>query len=131
MSACGWFPMKRDEIQAWVEAHRDTLPRTLAELARFPIPFRKVIVAAVEPALQISFWREHLETFLRAVREERGKGIAALRGRARAPARTRKPVPGTIAPGRAGWRTRAAAGGVVRGTEGAGRATGREGRMSS
>ena len=64
MSGCGWFPMKRDEIQAWVEAHRDTLPHTLAELARFPIPFRKVIVAAVEPALQIRFWREHLETFL-------------------------------------------------------------------
>ena len=37
--SCGWFPMRRDEIEAWVEAHKSELPRTLAELATFPFRF--------------------------------------------------------------------------------------------
>ena len=47
MGSCGWYPMNRDEILAWVEAHRDSLPSNLDELARFPIPFRKVIATVV------------------------------------------------------------------------------------
>jgi len=56
--------MDRDEIVAWVEAHRDTLPTTVAELSRFPIPFRVVIVNSVSPDVRTALWREHLETFL-------------------------------------------------------------------
>ena len=41
--------MKHEDIVAWVEAHRDTLPTTLAELSAFPVPFRKVIVNSVSP----------------------------------------------------------------------------------
>ena len=63
---CGWFPMDHGEILAWVEAHKDALPKTLAELAAFPVPFRKVIVAIVPSDVRLSFWREHLESFLLA-----------------------------------------------------------------
>jgi hypothetical protein len=62
--SCGWFPMKHGEIAAWVEAHRDSLPQTLAELSEFPIAFRKVIVNMVSPELRTSLWREHLGTFI-------------------------------------------------------------------
>ena len=61
---CGWFPMDPDEILAWVDAHKDSLPTTLAELSAFPIPFRKAIVAFVPPEMRLRFWREHLETFI-------------------------------------------------------------------
>jgi hypothetical protein len=40
------------------------LPHTLHELAAFPVPFRKAIVHAVSPEQRISFWREHLMTFV-------------------------------------------------------------------
>jgi len=62
--SCGWFPMKYDEIVAWVEAHRDALPTTLAELSAFPVPFRKVIVNSVSPEARTAFWREHLTSFV-------------------------------------------------------------------
>ena len=62
--SCGWFPMKHDDILAWVEAHQDSLPRTLAELSAFPIPFRKVIVNFVSPEARTAFWREHLTSFI-------------------------------------------------------------------
>jgi hypothetical protein len=64
MSSCGWFPLPPDEIAAWVEAHRDTLPTTLAELAQFPVAFRRVIVNAVSPEQRTRFWQAHLGTFL-------------------------------------------------------------------
>jgi hypothetical protein len=64
MSHCGWFPMRREEILAWVERHRHELPTTLDELARFPMPFRSVIVNAVEPERRTRFWTAHLESFL-------------------------------------------------------------------
>ena len=62
--SCGWFPMKHEDIVAWVEAHRDTLPTTLAELSAFPVPFRKVIVNSVSPEARTAFWREHLTSFV-------------------------------------------------------------------
>ena len=62
--SCGWFPMKYEEIVAWVETHRDTLPTTLAELSAFPVPFRKVIVNSVSPEARTAFWREHLTSFV-------------------------------------------------------------------
>lgn len=62
--SCGWFPLGWDEIQAWVARHRGELPRTLEELARYPIPFRKAIAAAVGPERRAALWHEHLETFL-------------------------------------------------------------------
>jgi len=56
--------MKHHEIVQWVNAHRDSLPISLAELSTYPIPFRKVIVASVTPERRTAFWREHLETFI-------------------------------------------------------------------
>jgi hypothetical protein len=64
MSQCGWFPMSREEIRAWVDRHRDDLPATLEELSRFPMPFRSAIVHAVEPERRQRFWTEHLQSFL-------------------------------------------------------------------
>jgi hypothetical protein len=62
--SCGWFPMSREEIDDWVKAHRDDLPKNLAELSSYPIPFRKAILSAVAPNVRVDFWREHLLTFL-------------------------------------------------------------------
>lgn len=62
--SCGWFPMKHDEIVAWVDAHSDALPQTLAELSQFPVAFRKVIVNRVSPERRTAFWQEHLATFI-------------------------------------------------------------------
>lgn len=72
MSSCGWFPLPPDEIAAWVEAHHDRLPTTLAELAQFPVAFRRVIVNAVSAEQRIRFWQAHLSTFL-----EPGAGLTA------------------------------------------------------
>ncbi|MEP6493392.1 MAG: hypothetical protein ABJF01_11985 [bacterium] len=66
MSSCGWFPLSYEQIVAWVEHHRNDLPRTLAELSRFPSAFRKVIVNSVDRDVRVSLWREHLESFLNA-----------------------------------------------------------------
>jgi len=33
--------MRRDEIKAWVEAHRDQLPTTVAGLSVFPLPYQR------------------------------------------------------------------------------------------
>jgi hypothetical protein len=62
--SCGWFPLGPDEIQAWVTRHADDLPRTLPELSRLPIPFRKAIVAALPAEAQVALWGEHLTGFL-------------------------------------------------------------------
>ena len=56
--------MNHRDILAWVDSHRDTLPRTLAELSAFPVPFRKVIVNYVSPEQRTAFWREHLSSFI-------------------------------------------------------------------
>lgn len=64
--SCSWFPMRRDEIEAWVAAHRDELPTDLSELSRYPIPFRKAIVWALEPSDRVVLWREHLLSFVGA-----------------------------------------------------------------
>jgi hypothetical protein len=61
---CNHFPMEFDAIQAWVAAHRDELPTTLAELSRYPMPFRKVIVKTVPNDLALSWWIEHTQAIL-------------------------------------------------------------------
>jgi hypothetical protein len=72
MASCSWFPLRHDEIRAWVEQHRDTLPTTLAELSTLPVPFRRVIVNYVAHEQRTNFWQEHLRTFL-----EPGAGLTA------------------------------------------------------
>jgi hypothetical protein len=64
--SCGRFPLSRKEILEWVEAHADTLPRTLAELSAYPVPFRRVIVNHVSPEQRTQFWCDHLRTFVGA-----------------------------------------------------------------
>src|SRR4051812_3875270 len=64
MSSCGWFPLGNDEIMAWVEAHRDQLPTTLAELATYPVAFRRVIINCVSVETRTQLWQEHLRSFL-------------------------------------------------------------------
>ena len=62
--SCGWFPLAHDEIVAWVEAHAEELPRSLAELSAFPVAFRRVIVNRVSAELRTQLWQDHLRTFL-------------------------------------------------------------------
>jgi len=62
--SCGWFPLRHDEILQWVEEHRDELPNTVAELAAFPVAFRRVIVNFVPHERRTQFWQEHLQSFL-------------------------------------------------------------------
>jgi hypothetical protein len=56
---CGW-----DEVRAWIAAHRDTLPTTLAELTRLPMAYRRAVFSASPPEVRARFWREHWATFL-------------------------------------------------------------------
>jgi hypothetical protein len=56
---CRW-----DAINAWVEAHRDSLPQTLEELSKYPMPYRRAIQGAVPPAVRAAFWCDHLRSFL-------------------------------------------------------------------
>ena len=56
---CGW-----DEINAWIAAHRDELPRTLAELTRYPMAYRRAIFGASPPDVRAGFWRDHWAGFL-------------------------------------------------------------------
>jgi hypothetical protein len=62
--SCGWFPLPYDEIVAWVDGHADQLPKTLGELAAFPVAFRRVIVNRVSPERRTMFWQDHIRTFL-------------------------------------------------------------------
>ena len=62
--SCGWFPLSHKEIRDWVEAHADALPRTLAELSTYPVPFRRVIVNYVSHERRTEFWCDHLRTFV-------------------------------------------------------------------
>jgi hypothetical protein len=57
----GW-----SEIAAWIAGHRDALPRTLGELAHFPVSYRGAIVRALPPAAREAIWREHFAGFLAA-----------------------------------------------------------------
>src|SRR5687768_6633426 len=63
---CSWFPVRLDEIRAWVEAQRHELPQTLPELSRFPIPFRKAIVHVLPSEVRVALWRDHLVSFVGA-----------------------------------------------------------------
>lgn len=56
-----------DTVLAWVKARRDRLPTTLAELARYPMAYRRVIVGAVSSPVRVHLWQEHLESFLSPV----------------------------------------------------------------
>jgi len=64
MSNCGWFPLSHRDIRAWIERHPEALPRTLVELAAFPVPFRRIMVNVVAPEVRVALWREQLESFL-------------------------------------------------------------------
>ena len=64
MSHCNWFPLDNDEILAWVDAHRETLPTTLEELSTLPMAFRRVIVNYVSPTQRTAFWQDHLRSYL-------------------------------------------------------------------
>jgi hypothetical protein len=64
MSSCGWFPMNPREIRAWLHEHPEALPRTLDDLAHYPMAFRRVMMGVVSPEVRAELWREHLATFL-------------------------------------------------------------------
>ncbi len=64
MSSCEWFPMSRKQIQEWVDRHPEAMPNNLADLAVFPMPFRRVMVNSVSPEIRLRLWRQHLESFL-------------------------------------------------------------------
>lgn len=56
---CGW-----DAVNAWIAAHRDSLPQTLDELAKYPLAYRRAIQGAVAPEIRAAFWCDHMRTFL-------------------------------------------------------------------
>ena len=66
MSGCGWFPMSWDQIRAWIDKHPESLPTSLADLCKYPVMFRRVMVNMVAPEVRERLWREHLESFLNA-----------------------------------------------------------------
>lgn len=50
--------------EAWVRQHRTSLPSTLAEISRYPLAFRKAIVAHVSADVRVRLWREKLDFYL-------------------------------------------------------------------
>ena len=64
MSSCDWSPLSPKQIRAWLERHPEAVPRTLADISRFPMAFRRVMVNTVTPEVRWRLWREHLGTFL-------------------------------------------------------------------
>jgi hypothetical protein len=59
--SCSWIPPEeRRRAVEWVAANHDALPRTLAELSRFPMFYRTLIVGALPGDARLSLWREHL-----------------------------------------------------------------------
>jgi hypothetical protein len=52
------------QIRDWLDRHPEALPRTLADLARYPMEFRRVMVNVVAPETRAGLWREHFESFL-------------------------------------------------------------------
>lgn len=62
--SCEWFAMHHDEIVQWADAHRDSLPSNLEELARYPMPFRRVIVNMIPSEVRAAMWCDHLGSFL-------------------------------------------------------------------
>ena len=50
---------------AWVRAHHDELPTTLAGLSRHSKLYRRAIYDVLPPATREALWREHLEGYLR------------------------------------------------------------------
>ena len=56
--------MDYGQIEAWVEAHRGDLPTNLAELSRYPMAFRRVIVNSVPREVRAAWWGEHLQAVL-------------------------------------------------------------------
>ena len=62
--SCESFPLHWEQIEAWVEAHRDDLPTNLAELSRYPMAFRRVIVNSVPREIRAAWWGEHLQAIL-------------------------------------------------------------------
>jgi hypothetical protein len=58
----GWSPIPRKTIDAWVAAHRHELPKTLTEISRLPIPFRRAVLAALTPEVRLALWCEQLES---------------------------------------------------------------------
>jgi len=57
--------MSQQEIGAWLDRHPDALPRSLDDLAPFPMAFRRVMVNRVASDVRVKLWQEHLDTFLR------------------------------------------------------------------
>ena len=56
--------MSQQQIRSWLNRHPEALPRSLSDLARFPMAFRRVMISEVTPEIRCRLWREHLETFL-------------------------------------------------------------------
>ncbi|WEB45368.1 bacteriocin fulvocin C-related protein [Streptomyces yunnanensis] len=51
------------EARAWVAAHRDTLPRTYADIAPLPSAVRQAVLVELSPTERSRVWTEHLTTF--------------------------------------------------------------------
>ena len=51
-------------IYAWIHHHPDALPRTLEELARWPVAFRRAILDTVPREARRDLWGAHLSGFL-------------------------------------------------------------------
>jgi len=58
--------MSWDQIRAWIDKHPESLPTSLADLCKYPVMFRRVMVNMVAPEVRERLWREHLESFLNA-----------------------------------------------------------------
>ncbi len=56
---------ERESAQAWVNAHRDRLPRAYEQVVEYPLSYRRQIFNAHTPEVRSKLWTDHVDHFRR------------------------------------------------------------------
>src|ERR1051325_1373595 len=58
------LPLACEVASSWVAAHRDSLPKTLAEFHKYPLEYQLAIYGELSSDVRVALWREKLEPYL-------------------------------------------------------------------
>jgi len=53
----------RSKALAWVEANQDKLPQRYADIAAYPMAYRRAIFSELGPEIQRTMWLDHLDSY--------------------------------------------------------------------
>ncbi|AGC46583.1 hypothetical protein MYSTI_05303 [Myxococcus stipitatus DSM 14675] len=68
----------QEQIQAWLDANKETLPTTLDDISRYPMEYRRAIQGALSPQQRVALWREHLRRYIASHPQLNARQLAAL-----------------------------------------------------